>query len=300
MRLHRLAALVGLIAMAWAAPQLAGGPERAVAATGSGSSAVPSAGGTWVIRTVPSVPGIRLVANGATYVSGPDGAVRVPIRAGIPFTSQIRVLDGPVRPGVRASHGRFFPRPSKRLLVAALNLSYRVNLSFSDLQGDPVAPEAITSATLKASHGKVTTLTSEQLAKANWLQGSRVVPLVGGRLRSKEIFYRVMKVMVRKANVVNRGQQKLRPQGDGSLPVQLLFYSAHFSSQDALFKTRIGSGINLQYPDGVWQSYPFDANGEVTVDKLPRGDYVVTVDAPAGPSRGRCPSRETRSWTSRS
>ena len=80
--------------------------------------------------------------------------------------------------------------------------------------------------------------------------------------------------------VVNRGQQKLRPQGDGSLAVQLLFYSAHFSAQDALFKTRIGSGINLQHPDGVWESYPFDANGEVTVDKLPRGDYVVTVDAP--------------------
>ncbi|MDR3575845.1 MAG: metallophosphoesterase [Anaerolineaceae bacterium] len=54
-------------------------------------------------------------------------------------------------------------------------------------------------------------------------------------------------------------------------------YQVLISVRDALLNTNIGKGIILTYPDGHTQFYPVDANGEVTISSLPRGNYGVKV-----------------------
>ena len=54
-------------------------------------------------------------------------------------------------------------------------------------------------------------------------------------------------------------------------------YQVLISVRDALLDTNIGKGIILTYPDGHTQFYPVNANGEVTISSLPRGNYGVKV-----------------------
>ncbi len=54
-------------------------------------------------------------------------------------------------------------------------------------------------------------------------------------------------------------------------------YQVIINVRDALLNTNIGKGIILTFPDGHTQYYPVNANGEVVISTLPRGNYGVKV-----------------------
>ena len=69
-----------------------------------------------------------------------------------------------------------------------------------------------------------------------------------------------------------------RPRAAG-LQLRLLLFSARFEVRDALLGFPIGSAVLLEYPNGRVVRQALDADGELTLKSLPRGDYRVSVDA---------------------
>ena len=63
------------------------------------------------------------------------------------------------------------------------------------------------------------------------------------------------------------------------MQLRLLLFSARFEVRDALLGFPIGSAVLLEYPNGKVVRQALDADGELTLRSLPRGDYRVSVDA---------------------
>jgi hypothetical protein len=228
------------------------------------------------VRTVPAVPGVRIVHHSDVYVTGPDGAVRVTGFSGLTASLQVPTLT--VRPGVRASLGRWYRKVSgpRDRATAGLNVYYRVGLRFVDLHGAPVDPKLITSVRLKSRTGVHLTVSPR---RAVWLFGTRSVPF-GGQLQPKQIQWSVEGATVAGMQVVNRAQQRFYPIKTRAVTVRLLFFTAHFQSRDAIFRFPIGKSIKLSYPNGRLRTSKLGHGGKLTLTALPRGDYKVSVDAP--------------------
>jgi hypothetical protein len=140
-----------------------------------------------------------------------------------------------------------------------------------------VDPKQVEAATVAGVHGGQYTF---KRGEARWLQVSRVVPKLGGHLRSKSLQYTVQKVLVKGSNVVNVGQQRFRPAKTPVIPMQLLLYSARFKTSDAFFGFPIGSAVRIKYPSGRVERLKLGKNGELLVPSLPRSNYKVSVDGP--------------------
>jgi hypothetical protein len=228
------------------------------------------------VRTVPAVQGVRISHHDRVFVTGADGTVRLTGFTGL--TSSLRVPTLTVRPGVRASLGRWYRRvtgPRDRA-TAGLNVYYRVGLRFVDLHGNAVDPASIASVRLKSRTGIRLTVSPR---RAVWLFGTRSVPF-GGHLQAKQIEWSVEGATVAGMEVVNRAQQRFYPIKTREVTVRLLFYRARFQSRDALFRFPIGSAIRLVFPNGRVRTSKLGHGGKLTLSALPRGDYKVSVKAP--------------------
>ena len=195
-----------------------------------------------------------------------DGPTHLPGARGSPT-----VLPTPIRPGVRARFDRWYDGGR----IAAINLEYRVGFRFGDLNGERVDPQAVTSLTLAGSNGRRYVLGGTE---SRWLAGNRVIPESEGR-RSTAVSYAAERALVGGSSVVHRGQQRFFPAESRRLQLRLLLFSARFEVRDALLGFPIGSAVLLEYPNGKVVRQALDADGELTLKSLPRGDYRVSVDA---------------------
>ena len=169
--------------------------------------------------------------------------------------------------------------PTKSPLQVGFSISYPVNFRFYDTDGVPVAHERIENFTLRSSHGALLTLDN---TVSRWFEANRVTRRRYG-IEEVPIQYALESVLIDGANVVNRGQQKyfaMRPNDDWGM--ELIFFAANFSAKDALFRFPVGSGIDLEYPNGVTEFHPFDENGVVKLHDLARGAYKVQAAGVAG------------------
>jgi hypothetical protein len=105
-----------------------------------------------------------------------------------------------------------------------------------------------------------------------------VVPDPKG-FEARDTDYKFTKVMMAGSNVVHEAQQQFFPSRDQTPVVKLLLYSATFSARDLIFGGTIGSGIDLEYPDGHVRHMEFQKGHTVRIDDLPRGHYNVTANA---------------------
>ena len=192
--------------------------------------------------------------------AGGVGGSRAPVRA----------LRTRVAPGARARFDRWY-RGGR---TAALNIDYRVDVGFVDLEGNRVDPSVVSSVTLAGSNGRRQTFEGG----VPWLQGNRVVPESGGR-RSTAVSYAVERVVVGGSSVVHRAQQRFFPAQDRRVQLRLLLFSARFVVRDALLGFPIGSAVRLEYPSGHVQRHGLAQGADLTIRSLPRGDYRVSVDA---------------------
>ncbi len=225
--------------------------------------------------------------EGQTLVSGEDGIARAVVEQEGLYRIELLPWQAD-ESGLRAEFSRWEDEtflPARDLVIASstslavgFDVSRRVRLDFVDLEGRAVDLARVTAVTVRSSHGEVHTLDN---SRPTWLQAGRALRREG-RLEEAEIIYSVQNVMVDGSNVVNRGQQRFVVRPDQAWRIELLLYSAQFSARDALFGFPIGSGIELEYPDGRTEIRPFEPGGELRVDLLARGTYYARVDGAPG------------------
>ncbi|HEX6287726.1 MAG TPA: hypothetical protein VFZ66_00975 [Herpetosiphonaceae bacterium] len=229
------------------------------------------------IETVPALAGVKFAIEDRTAVTNDQGRAELEVEHITDLRKRLKLIDSQLSDTTRATIGRWFwDRHTK--VRAALDISHPVTWTFINLEGQPVAQERVTSLTLKSSHGEVHTVEQAQIGQPLWLHASRIVPTHAGLLQ-KDIYYSVERVVINGTNVVNRAQQRFFPTTQRAWTIKLMFYSARFRAQDALFGFPLGSGVRVVYPDESAITVPFGADRSVTVDQLPRGEYRVQIIA---------------------
>ena len=168
--------------------------------------------------------------------------------------------------------------PLKKPLRVGFEVSYQVSQTFVDLDHKPVDSSRITSITYKGSNGG--TFTFEDTGP-HWLPAGRIIRLNGG-LQESKILYSVMSIVIDGTNVVSQAQQRYYVHENDLWEIQVLLYAARFTARDALLGFPIGTGIDMEYPDGEFQSYSFDPSKGYALSGLARGIYKVTVTGALG------------------
>jgi hypothetical protein len=224
-------------------------------------------------RTVPPVAGVRIRSGGRTVRTDGTGFVRLTVRRTGPGYLDIqapKVLATRLPSGKQARFGGLFE--SGRTL--GISLYTRTRLRFVNLAGEHVPTRRVTGARLASGNGARIRVRG---GVTPMLQASRVLRTSAG-VRSRPIEYAVERVEVDGANVVNRDQHRFVPLSTPRLRVPLLLYSARFVATDALFGSRAGTAVLLQYPSGRTVRIPL-RDGTAHAVGLPRGQYHLQADA---------------------
>jgi hypothetical protein len=162
-------------------------------------------------------------------------------------------------------------------LQVAFEVHRNVRYSFVDQARTPVSPERITAMTLRSDTGQTEVVRGGGAVELMSLRPSNG----SGRLVAKQSVYSVQSVEIDGANVVNIGEQRFRPSQVDQLEVVVLLRSVRLRVQDRFFGSPIDAVVNLTYPDGRTEALPTGPTGEVALESLARGTYVVNV-----PDRG--------------
>jgi len=237
------------------------------------------------IYTVPSVPGVSFKLNDQTYITDENGVANIAVNLSGVYSLQVLPIDQESLPSnIRMEFARwndnvftekrqvYFPRT--RRLEVGFTVSYQVGQEFYDTTGESVDPARISSMSVRGV-GSTHTFDAAGLI---WLPANRLTRRIGERLQSEEILYYVREVTIDGANVINKSEQRFRIRPDDVWPIQVLLYSARFSARDAMFRSPIGKGIELTYPDGHKQEFFFDSrNAEIVIPSLARGSYSAKI-----------------------
>jgi transposase len=242
-----------------------------------------------VIRTVPPLTGIHLLFNNKVYTSNEAGIISISVAERRTYPLNIlQPEERALSPDMHVTFSQwndevFEPNREikifrSRELEAGFIISYRVRHIFVDSAGQLIDPARISTMTLKAA-GK--TLTFED-AGTRWLPANHLSPRVDRRLETSSISYNVMNIIIDGVNVVSEGQQRFHVRPNAVWPIKLLVYSARFSASDAMFRFPIGSGIQLEHPNGRSEDILFESGGDLKIGALPRGLYRATVTGARG------------------
>lgn len=237
------------------------------------------------IYTVPPVPGVVFKMADRTYITDQNGVANIEVGLSGVYTLEVLPIDQDSLPSnIRMSFSRwndnvftqrrqvYFPRV--RRLEVGFTVSYQVNQEFFDTTGQPVNLSRVSSMTVRG----VGNTHSFGGAGPIWLPANRLTRRIGERLESEEILYYFREVVIDGANVINKGEQRFHIRPDDIWPVQVLLYSAHFTSRDAMFGFPIGKGIELTYPDGHMEEFYFDSrSAEIVIPSLARGSYSARI-----------------------
>jgi hypothetical protein len=239
------------------------------------------------VHTTPPLSDIKFALDGQVFATDDYGVARIDVAKTGTYHLELLPVETKFS-NIQMNFGRwgdevFKPYrevvvPLNKPLNIGLEVSYRVRQTFVDLSNRPVDPARITSITLKGSNG--TTYTFEDF-EPHWIPAGRVMRRNTG-LQETRILYSIISVVIDGSNVVSQAQQRFYVNPDDVWTVKLLLYKAHFTARDALFGFPIGSGIEMEYPDGEIQAYSFDTEKGYTIDSLARGIYRVTVTGAKG------------------
>jgi hypothetical protein len=234
--------------------------------------------GTLVVRAIPAWSGIVYELEGKTFVSDESGVARIEVeRWSTDLRSRIKIHDAYNDNDSRASFSnwRNWLSAHSRDVYATFRISDPVTFSFVDLDGIAVENAMIDTLVIKSTTGDIVTLTGEQL-KEPVLLTSTVITTPSG-LYNKPISYVVDQVIIDGTNVVHRAQQRTTFEKERHWEIDLLFYGVMFRASDAFFGSPLGEEIIVEAADGSTQHLTLDANGEVLIPRLPRGEYAVSV-----------------------
>jgi hypothetical protein len=229
------------------------------------------------VETVPPLAGVRFKLGDQTLTTDSTGKVQFAVDHIGSYRIEVLPLSQSSDPNTKVSFDRWnnndvstyheFKYPVHRPLQAGFLISYLVNFKYTDKANQPVDPGRISLTRLRNAG----TFFSLKDPTSAWLPTNRILHRVGGFLESKPAVYYLDGVNIFQ---VNQGS---------TWWIQLFLYPASFSAHDALFRTPIGSGILLEYPDGARRELAFDpSSSSVRVDSLPRGIYHASVKGAQG------------------
>ena len=178
---------------------------------GMASAAEPSNDEELTVSTIPSWPGMTVRVDGKPYVTGADGSVTVSAQGVAEFlrvgnlssrvsADSMQAVQGsaPVRispSGIRKSNGG---------VLITVDVAWLVEFTYSGTGANEVDKDKLGLLGIRGT-GEVEQVDPHEPL---WLQGSRVVPRVGG-LENKKLYWTVQEVLYQGANVVNASQQDL-------------------------------------------------------------------------------------------
>lgn len=250
------------------------------AAASAGAPSAPAAPGEPVpvrVHVRPAVAGVPLLLHGRRHETDARGVALVPATAreradgGRLLRARLRVAPARIGPALRVRFSRWVGR------TATVVLLHPVRPVLVAGSGEPVEKGVAPEIVVRGTDGSRPVLRSGEVS---WLASVRAVrrPL-GGWIR-REVSYSVQEVRAHGTNVVHRNQQRFVPARRRRITVRALFFSARFAVRDGILGAPVGRAIVLRFPDGHSERHALDGDGRVVVDGLPRGDYLVTVDAP--------------------
>lgn len=234
------------------------------------------------VIVTPALPDIKFSLDDRIFASDEYGVARIEVEKAGKYQLDILPVETKDE-DIQMSFGRwgdeeFEPSreievPLKKPLEVGFEVSYQVSQNFVDLDDQPVDSSRISSITYRGSNGATFTFDDTD---THWMPAGRIIRLNNG-LEESKILYSVMSIEIDGANVVSQAQQRFYVDPDDLWTIQVLLYSAHFTARDALFGFPIGTGIEMEYPDGDVQTYTFNTDQSYTIDGLARGIYKVTV-----------------------
>jgi hypothetical protein len=270
---------------ATARPALAGG--RASGAQGS----LQPWPVTITIRTVPPLPGVRLMFDGTSLVTGPGGSASVTDRHNFSAHTLALVHTQIAASGRRYTFARWAgqrdPDQAFRPTVRGLPMraSYTVTASFAvmcrvmprltEQDGTALAAARVTRITLRSDLGQPATLRPGALT---WLPCAWPV-YRDSLLSSRDLRYSVQSMLVSGTNVVRAGFERFEPTLTPQPTVTGFFHTLTITAHDALFGGATGTYALLTMPDHTVRRVPLRAGHAVTVRNLPQGNYRVDVRA---------------------
>ncbi len=239
--------------------------------------------GVLVVQTVPPIPGARVSADGTVVRADKRGIARLPVPTFVGLEERFHAPQTRVAKDRRVVldrvRGQLHNAFNGTVIEVGLRTERLVHWTFSDREGQPIHPDRLTRVILRSSTGELVTLTGPAIGEPRWLAASRTQQTSKG-LMSKDIYWSVQSVLMEGAELVNRSQQRFVPDESTQWALTLLFYRAEVRASDLLFGTPAGQGVEVTAPGGEVQRYPFDADGQVTLPAVPRGEYRMAVYGP--------------------
>ncbi len=242
------------------------------------------------ITTVPPTPGARFTFDGVPLVTDAKGIARTSVPPS-PKPHSIELTNPSVHTAeVRSDfvrwHGSGDSDQGYQPVLGNVRVDHNVKLrvafrenrilrfAFVDQAHHPIDPTRVSSITLRNDTNQ-----TQKLAAGDAVSLTAVRPSAGaGQLVARNVTYSVQSVLIDGANVVNIGEQRFRPNEAGpQLEVVVLLRTAHFRVRDRLLGSPVATTVHLTYPDGRRADLQTDAQGEITMTDLARGDYTVSA-----------------------
>ncbi|MFH8624258.1 hypothetical protein ACH4A8_20650 [Streptomyces vietnamensis] len=281
-----------LLAFAWPAAA-----ARASAGATDPHRAAPTV--TVTFRTVPAVPGVRLVFAGTSLVTGSDGTASY---TGVRTADRqsLRLLDTSVdTPGARYHFTRWagqrdpdqtfrsrvdgLPLRADYTVTAGFTVQYPVTVSFTDQHGTPLDPSLVSAVKVKGSDARTTDLS---VSGTTWLNG--IVPVYrNSRLTPVPVDYTLRSLVYDGAELADAGRQGFRPGPDRHLTFTGAFHDLTVTAHDALFGSATGGRATVTGPGGKATTVTLGPDHTAVLTHLPRGRYTVEVKAPGGSTNPR-------------
>lgn len=232
------------------------------------------------VQTVPAIAGVPFQIGENIFLSDENGVASLVVKKAGTYHLSV-LVDDYQNISQKIEFGRWAEEvydpfydidiPTNKVIQVGLDVFHRVSQTFVDLKGNGVNPNRISEFTIRSAQGDVFTFTNGQ---PRWIPASRVARRVNG-LEETKLLYSVINVMVDGSNVVNQSQQRFYTQTDGNWEISLLLYSMRINIKDGLFGSPVGTGIQLQLPDGTQNTYHIDSVGMVEIKDLARGNYFI-------------------------
>lgn len=239
------------------------------------------------VITVPPVPSAKFALDGKPLVTDDKGVARITVRRSREkhllqlVTPHLNLPDGAadfVRWAGRGGADQGFSSSLPGLVIgrttriqATFQTTRTIRYDFVDQAHRPVAPDRITSVTIRSDSGRQLTLEGVRPVR---LTAVRPV-LEAGSAVGKEVTYYLQSVVIDGTNVVNAGEQRLIPNRTADAEFVVLLRSARFQIRDRLSGDPLAGSIELTYPDGRIERLAAGHDGDVAVENLARGTYQV-------------------------
>ncbi|MFF0474572.1 hypothetical protein [Streptomyces sp. NPDC004284] len=254
---------------------------------------------TVTFRTVPAVPGVRLVFAGTSLVTGADGTASY-TGARTADRKSLQLLDTSVStPDARYRFARWagqrdpdqtfrprvdgLPLRADYTITAGFAVQYPVTVSFTDQHGTPLDPSRVSAVKVKGSDARTTDLS---VSGTTWLDGT--VPVFrNSRLTPVPVDYTLRSLVYDGAELADAGRQGFRPGADRHLTFTGAFHDLTVTAHDALFGSAAGDRATVTGPGGQATTVALGPDHTAVLPHLPRGRYTIEVKAPGGTTSPR-------------